>query len=246
MKLSTYLKKYGNELEDYCISGTGSLNYQPPNRSDIFLDNAENDLAVNTDSGNVNALANAKRAIDCQIEQLIKLLGLKKAKQFPQKIEYINEIGLFAPRILIKVNQIRNLLEHEFITPERHQAEDAVDIATLFVKLSNTVFYHFSHDFEASESIQNFSGNHYEIGATASGLHIVFEEEMNPYFQVTGYFKDTLLMDYQLTKEHDEYVPIMKMFVSHIITDNHPMDLYKTMIYEILSNKSDGVKPFST
>ena len=238
MKLEMYLKKYGAELEDWCIAGTGSLNYEMPNKSDIFLDYAENDLASNTEAGNVNALTNAKRAIDCQIEQLIKSLGLKKAKQFPKKIEQIKEIGLLAPRILVKVNQTRNLLEHEFVNPERHQAEDAVDVATLFVKLSNTVFYHFSHDFQASEPIQSFSGSHYELGSTASGLHIVFEEETHPYFQVDGYVKNNKIMSYRLSKDHHEYNSVMKMFVSHIITDNHPMDLFETMVNEILPNKS--------
>jgi len=238
VKLEIFLKKYGSELEDWCIAGTGSLNYEMPNKSDAFLDYAENDLASNSEAGNVNALTNAKRAIDCQIEQLIKSLGLKKAKQFPKKIEQIKEIGLIAPRILVKVNQIRNLLEHEFVNPDRHQAEDAVDVATLFVKLSNTVLYHFSHDFQASEPIQNFSGSHYELGNTASGLHIVFEEEKNPYFQVDGYIKNNKIMSYRLSKDHKEYCSVMKMFVSHIITDNHPMDLFETMMSEILPNKS--------
>ena len=85
MKLEIFLKKYGSELEDWCIAGTGSLNYEIPNKSDAFLEYAENDLESNTEAGNVNALTNAKRAIDCQIEQLIKALGLKKQSNFPKK-----------------------------------------------------------------------------------------------------------------------------------------------------------------
>ncbi|EGQ8512300.1 hypothetical protein P3594_07945 [Vibrio parahaemolyticus] len=239
MKLRDFLKKYSSGLHDWCISGTGSLRYEIPNKSDVFLEYAEKDLESKTELGNVNALTNAKRAIDCQIEQLIKLLGLKKAKQFPQKIEQIKSIGLFAPRILVKVNKVRNLLEHEFVNPERHQAEDAVDVATLFVKLSNTVLYHFSHDFQASEDCQNFSGQYYEMGINANGIHIVFEEEDIPYFQVDGYVKNTRPMSYKLTKDHPEYYPLMKMFVTHIITDNHPMDLFEDMVNEVLAENAN-------
>jgi hypothetical protein len=131
-------------LENWTIAGTGSLKYEIPNKSDIFLNYAEKDLELNSTQGNINALTNAKRAIDCQIEQLIKVLGLKREKQFPKKIEQIKNIGMFAPRILVKVNQTRNLLEHEFINPERHQAEDAVDIATLFGKKGDSPLFLFS------------------------------------------------------------------------------------------------------
>lgn len=57
-----------------------------------FLKYAENDLKSKVEHRNVNALSNAKRAIDCQIEGLLKLFGFYKiAKRkfwgFPKKLE---------------------------------------------------------------------------------------------------------------------------------------------------------------
>ena len=83
--------------------------------------------------GFVNGLSNAKRAIDCQVEKLLAGLGLPSARSFPKKMALLTELGVIAPRIVTKVVQTRNYLEHEYRKPEKEQVEDAVDVATLFV-----------------------------------------------------------------------------------------------------------------
>ena len=42
-------------------------------------------------------------------------------------------LGVISPRILLKINQKRNLLEHEYIRPNKGDVEDALDVAILFI-----------------------------------------------------------------------------------------------------------------
>jgi len=93
-----------------------------------------------TDSvhGRVNALSNIKRAIECRIDELLYFycLYIKSKREnwnFPKKIEILGELGIIAPRILTKINQQRNLLEHEYINPSPENVDDALDVAILFL-----------------------------------------------------------------------------------------------------------------
>jgi len=101
--------------------------------ADEFMKFAEADLQQETTQGLVNALSNAKRAIDCQVDTVLGCFGLLARRNFPQKINILNELGIVTPRIIKKVVKARNFLEHEYVNPEREQVEDAVDVATLFV-----------------------------------------------------------------------------------------------------------------
>jgi hypothetical protein len=105
-----------------------------------FLNYAESDLSLkdNSKGSLVNALSNIKRAMDCQIELIISDYGiLKKSKKgrwnFPQKIKFLKERNVIAPRILEKINKTRNMLEHEFKKPNVENVEDALDIVALFI-----------------------------------------------------------------------------------------------------------------
>jgi len=103
-----------------------------------FLSFAEYDLNNNYGHNLVNALSNIKRAIDCQLDSLLFSFGLYEESKtqklnFPQKIRWMNSLGIISPRILKKINKKRNLLEHEFVSPSKEAVEDALDISTLFI-----------------------------------------------------------------------------------------------------------------
>ena len=103
-----------------------------------LLKYAEYDLNNEYEHHLVNSLSNIKRAIDCQLDSLLIGFGLyDKSKNerwnFPQKIDLLNQIGIVSPRILKKINQKRNLLEHEYKNPTKEEVEDALDVAILFM-----------------------------------------------------------------------------------------------------------------
>ena len=103
-----------------------------------FLKFAEQDLSLKYEHNIVNALSNAKRALDCQIDTILLSLGFYKVSQekywgFPKKLDLINELDILAPRVLRKINKQRNLLEHKFVKPTKEIVEDFLDISMLFI-----------------------------------------------------------------------------------------------------------------
>ena len=105
---------------------------------------AEDSVDLSEERNRVNCLGNCKRAIDAQLDQLISQLGFQPASKkerwnSPRKFEFISESGLVAPRILQRVNQLRNRLEHEFAAPKQKEVEDALDAATLFIAYAEIV-----------------------------------------------------------------------------------------------------------
>src|SRR5215813_8625616 len=110
-----------------------------------FLNFAVDDSAdLEKERNRVNCLGNCKRAIDSQVDELLRRLGFyplakKKGWNIPAKLDFISASGLIAPRILKSVNQSRNRLEHEFTSPSRTEVESALDIAALFVSYAELV-----------------------------------------------------------------------------------------------------------
>lgn len=97
-------------------------------------------MLVSGNHGLVNALSNAKRAIDCQVTNILHGFGISIPKQFPTKLEKIASLGLVAPRIVKKIIRLRNLLEHEFHNPQLTEVDDAVDVATLFLEATRRIY----------------------------------------------------------------------------------------------------------
>ncbi|MCK2149434.1 DUF4145 domain-containing protein [Marinobacter alexandrii] len=232
MDLSGYLSKYRSELVEWGLYAMGSLDFPFDNTGDHYLDAAERDLEHEDNQGNINALANAKRAIDVQIEALIKVLGLKKESSFPGRVERLKEIGVVAPRILNKVNKVRNTLEHEFKSPERAFTEDAVDVATLFVKLTNEIFFGFYGQVEYEQAYAGRGRRPHELGKTATGVRITFEETWSG-FHIEGYVVNKKPVDYRVKPGMPEHVPLMKLFIGLRSSEEDPFVFLDQAIEEI-------------
>jgi hypothetical protein len=104
----------------------------------------EDAKALEQERFRANCLTNCKRAIDSQVDRLIRRLGFfplarQERWSIPKKLEFISEKRIVAPKILRHVNRLRNRLEHEFALPSRQQVEDALGVATLFVSYAEIV-----------------------------------------------------------------------------------------------------------
>ena len=144
MKLEEYLETVIPKWKTPCIDPKSMDVFKPktPIKPKEYLEFAERDIQGKDLRGAVNALSNSKRAIDCQVENIIASFGLPKKRNFPERLELIQSLGLVAPRIVRKIVQTRNLIEHGYAHVGVADAEDAVDIATLFVEATNKIFQH--------------------------------------------------------------------------------------------------------
>ena len=108
-------------------------------KADDFISFAELDLKGSSDKDIVNALSNIKRAIENRMDCIFFAFNyyeLSKAWNFPEKVEKLNNLGIISPRILTKINRIRNLLEHQYQIPKRQEVLEAYDVAILFLAYS--------------------------------------------------------------------------------------------------------------
>ena len=128
-----------------------------------FISFAESDLQSSFEHKYINALSNAKRALDCQADRLLKLFGYYQESQdkfwgFPKKIELIQEFEIIAPRVLNKINKTRNLMEHQYIKPKPDQVEDFLDVVSLFIASTD----HYASNFIIKVDYLNEEKEEYE------------------------------------------------------------------------------------
>lgn len=87
----------------------------------------------------VNALSNIKRAIECRVDELLWYccvlpIAQKKHWNFPLKLEVLGKTGILAPKILTRINQKRNQLEHQYLRPSQKDVQDGLDVMMLFLE----------------------------------------------------------------------------------------------------------------
>jgi len=179
------------------------LEHSTPVTPKEYLGFADKDLLLVDTRGLVNALSNAKRAINCQITSLLTVLGLQNTGDLQEKFQRFEDIGILAPRVSKKINKLECLLENQFSKPSLEDAEDAIDIATLFVEATDKVFLEYMDSWWITKKgCEKRSGTHrYKEGnktfivneslpqtAYSDGLYIQYDQESGDY-GVWGYLE---------------------------------------------------------
>ncbi|HEX8635901.1 MAG TPA: hypothetical protein VF703_17255 [Pyrinomonadaceae bacterium] len=186
-----------------------SLDYEFDIEPEQFLKFAELDIGGNNERAYVNALSNSKRAIDCQVDKILHCFKLNAKRQnFPAKIEILKELGIVAPRILRKVINKRNYLEHEYKSPEKEEVEDAIDVATLFIEASDRTLHVFLNRFTLGDEENMLDEAH----RFKHCVYFIYREHDNE-FELRGYnddWKDVI----RISSEDVEYRPILRLVVA--------------------------------
>lgn len=230
MNLQAYINQYSLNWGNYEYeSRVGDIIQFPFEiRSREFISYANKDLETEEKRGLIGALKNVKSAIDCQVDAILKVLGLKKGRNFPQKAEQINQLGLLAPRVLKRIVTMRNRLEHDFSLPERHQLEDAVDIATLFVEITDRIFRMFDVEFVLGEL------KHNPILDLDKGSYLHFAFDKNNFiYTVVGKIDGISIFTETISNRSELYVPILKMSI--MCDFNYWSENFKESIYEFFN-----------
>jgi hypothetical protein len=139
-KLRELIETVGIKQEKACLEPSSGdfLDYEFDVAPEDFLEQAERDHNTGGNAALFNSITNAKRAIRCQIDKIIYCLGYNAGDlKIARKVELLTTLGFVAPRLLRKVDEPRNLLEHKFQNPSLQEVEDALDIATLFIEATN-------------------------------------------------------------------------------------------------------------
>lgn len=129
-----------------------------------YIEFAKLDLGDGRSSRNlVNALSNVKRALHLRMEDLCIGFGavdLRKLNSFPVLAEYIRKCGIVAPRVLDRLNKLRNTVEHAYAIPDESEVETFIDVAELFLAATNRWIDRQPVDVEFDRSTKDRSGNY--------------------------------------------------------------------------------------
>jgi hypothetical protein len=211
----TTLQKYLEDKHTFrCGWGTSCVDTSFETMPSEFIGFAELDLQSTFDHKYINALSNAKRALDCQADRLLKLFGYYKDSQdkfwgFPKKIELIQKFQIIAPRVLNKINKTRNLMEHQYIKPKATQVEDFLDIVSLFIASTDHYASNFIEEVtyinEDNEEFKNLS----EIEITIDSKNAIILVETNQ-------FKPKKKIKFEIKKSDIEYIDTLKRHLKKI------------------------------
>jgi uncharacterized protein YutE (UPF0331/DUF86 family) len=162
---------YGLVSSNLQMDAASNIEVAPPFdlKAEDFLSFAEQDIEGCERKDIINAISNAKRAIENRVDHLLFAFGypiLEEKWDFPTKLEILNKVGIIAPRILRKINKIRNLLEHQYKLPNKDEVEDAIDVAILFLESTKKFIYDFVDEYECYDEEKHVAikfVNHKEI-----------------------------------------------------------------------------------
>lgn len=112
----------------------------------VFLRFAREDLHDSAQRALVNALSNAKRAVENRVDTLLYAYGLRSHSKrerwnYPTKADRLREAGVFVPEALRNmITSARNDLEHDYRIPrEGKEVANSVDVAELFLRNTDSV-----------------------------------------------------------------------------------------------------------
>ncbi len=139
---------------------------------DDFLERAEEDYETGGSAAQLNAITNAKRAVDSQIDEALLRFGYKiNSWSFNKKLEAFSNLGLVTPRIIRRIRSPRNKLEHEFKKPKDIEVEEALDLASLFVAATQRHLSCFMDEFTFGNEDEQIDHFRFRRDLTFTMLH---------------------------------------------------------------------------
>jgi len=135
----------------HCDAGSGStfeFEVNPKN----YLKFAKKDIDSNDVRGRINAITNAKRAIDCQTDKILSIFKIDIDRALPQaasefiklvnhkqntgekhNLKFIEALGIAPISLISKVRRLRHGLEHFYKSPSKEEADEAIELAELYI-----------------------------------------------------------------------------------------------------------------
>jgi hypothetical protein len=216
-----------------------------------FLRFANQDLKNKDKRGIINAITNAKRAIDCQVDTLLECIGyspntklpqnvtnyikqhplLNESSDVPQRLKLIRTLEAAPANLISKIRGIRHDLEHEYKLPTEAQACEAIELATLFIGALSNVINRFNEGLKISSEGGGFT----DADSWKHALYLGFHKG---YVEI---FDDTRRKDrYRISKTEKQYLELIRLNISISIggnIDDALYDLLKTINCDIPQNK---------
>jgi hypothetical protein len=212
----------------YSIDSGTRLDYEFQVQPKDYLNYSKKDFTIKDRRGKINAISNAKRAIDCQIDKIFMSLGYKfdsfpsyledfsnffceteEEKDLPIKLRIIVGFGLAPCGIVSDVRNLRNKIEHYYVEPSTGEVRNAIEIADLFINATERKLIDY-WDFEITskkrknkKKVGSLTGLYFSQGSKNNTINVIdFQTEYNNRREI------------KLIPKLPEYAPVMRMALS--------------------------------
>jgi hypothetical protein len=103
-----------------------------------YLSFAQQDIESGLEHRYINAITNIRRAVNCQVDRLIKLLlyyniSLRDKWSSQRKLQFLMSMEIITKNELYKMAATRNITEHFYIQPHPEKVMSALSTATEFI-----------------------------------------------------------------------------------------------------------------
>ncbi len=224
--------------------GSGGANYFEIKPRD-FIRFAKDDLKTNKDSGLVNAITNAKRAIDCQVDTIFKTFGIEfdnlpkatevfinhidnEKNNLPHKLKLIQALQIAPSGLTSKARTIRNKLEHYYEIPNLKEIKDAIEIAELFIlsceSKTKAIYYdYYISDDKFMKSDKDYEAS-YSTGRFANSIHFDYDNE-NKKFEILTIIDGSRTDNLSIDSTNPEYYFLLRM----LNTQDYTLDFKESL-----------------
>ena len=205
-------------------SGSGGPDSGLEIKPKTFLRFAKKDLNEGSQRGLINALSNAKRAIDCQIDEALIIFGIdhdnlpKELEEFityfkfegdiPYKLKIIQSLNLAPSYITAKTRLLRNKLEHYYQIPKKESVKEAIDIAELFIRSIEGKIKMIPDEFDVTDEKNQIDTYEYE-----SGISIRFKIK-NKLFELRAKKDKKIIGQVNVSAKDSEYFGLLRLINS--------------------------------
>lgn len=167
---------------DTSVSSGAIFRYPYPETPHDFLEYAEQELIEDTPLKRANCLGHIERALASQLDYFFFAYGLTdyaKSNKWGngKKLSLLGDLGLIPDRILHKVNEARNSLEHRYELPGKETVINSIDIVSIFVSMLDLFLFPAREEIEFyTKSSPNNKGLDKFIGKSNNSLLLYFTE----------------------------------------------------------------------
>jgi hypothetical protein len=191
-----------------------------------FLRFAIQDFQDKDKHGIINAITNAKRSIDCEVDKFLACIGyepnadlpqnvkdyirrysvLRERVDIPQRLKLIRALGVAPSNIISEIRGIRHLLEHEYKLPTKTQVAEAIELATLFIGTVDNALKSFQDIYYISSEERTRDGY-----LPKNRLTIDFQEG---HFGITGFVNHEEVGSIIISKTERPYLELLQLNIA--------------------------------
>jgi hypothetical protein len=213
---------------------------------------AKLDLKQDDERGLINSLTNSKRAIDCQIDEVLNKFGITQdnfkpavenfvahfelGNDVPIKLKFIQALN-FAPSLLIsKTRTLRNRLEHLYQKPTENEVHEAFDVADLFIRSVSSKFKIQTDDFSITDE-KNFNEKNKWVYKNAISFSF---NEKTKNFNLGKIIANKAVEKVSITPTDKEYFGIVRLMNS--VDDEFELDDSLKIILKLIGHPMPNEK----